>query len=162
MPFAQNVLSQMDQCIQKKCIYGDPALALTRVRTRVNPRIEPNLQRYVTRGIRATIQIDEKGNVTVSQIANANPRIAEAIKAALEQWKFNPMVIDNQARCVETDLPLILSSPSADTNNVSAMCLYSRALKCPLEKRMRLVGFGLPSTDVTGCSRLCGANEDLL
>jgi tetratricopeptide (TPR) repeat protein len=111
MPFAQNVLSQMDQCIQKKCIYGDPALALTRVRTRVNPRIEPNLQRYVTRGIRATVQIDEKGNVTVSQILNANPRIADAIKAALEQWKFNPMVVDNQARCVETDLPINLIQP---------------------------------------------------
>ena len=54
---------------------------------------------------------DEKGNVTVKQVAKANPRIAEALKDAVEQWKFNPTIIDNQLRCVNTELPITLIQP---------------------------------------------------
>ena len=86
-------------------------LAMSRLRIRVNPQIEPGLQRYVARGIVVSIAIDEKGNVTVKDIAKANPRIADALKAAVAQWKFNPTVIDDQPRCVDTDLPITLIQP---------------------------------------------------
>jgi outer membrane biosynthesis protein TonB len=86
-------------------------LALTRVKTRVNPQIDPSLQRYVSRRTVVSIEIDEAGNVTVKNVANANPRVATAFKEALERWKFNPVVIDNQTRCVETQLPMTLIQP---------------------------------------------------
>ena len=81
-------------------------MAITRLRTRVNPRIEPNLQRYMARGFVVTIRIDEQGNVKVKNISNTNSRVAEVIKSAVEQWKFNPTVIDGEVRCVDTELPV--------------------------------------------------------
>jgi len=93
------------------CIQGDPVLAITRLKTRVNPQIDPSLQRYVGRGIVVRVHIDEEGNVEVNEVANANPRIAGPIRTALEQWKFNPAVINDQARCVETGLPIAVIQP---------------------------------------------------
>ena len=86
-------------------------LAITRLKTRVNPQIDPSLQRYVGRAIVVSIYIDEQGNVEVKDVAKANSRIAGAIKSAVEQWKFNPALIDGEARCVETGLPLTLIQP---------------------------------------------------
>jgi hypothetical protein len=107
-PLNGSALSEMEQCTQKGCIQGDPVLAVNRLRMRVNPQIEPSLQRYVTRGIRVAIEIDVEGNVRVKQISNANDRVAEPLKSAVEQWKFFPAVIDNEPRCVETELPINL------------------------------------------------------
>ena len=84
---------------------------MNRLKTRVNPRIDPSLQRYVSRGIRVSVEIDDAGNVEVKQVLNANPRIAEALKNAVEQWKFYPAIIDNHPRCVETELPITLIQP---------------------------------------------------
>jgi len=86
-------------------------LAMTRLKTRVNPQIEPALQRYIGRGIGVSIEIDEQGNVAVKEVVRANPRIADAIKLAVNQWKFNPTVIDNQPRCVKTELPIAAIQP---------------------------------------------------
>jgi hypothetical protein len=77
----------------------------------VNAEIEPSLQQYVDRGTVVRISIDEKGNVTVKDVVNADSRIADALQAAVEQWKFNPIVIDNEARCVNTELPITLIQP---------------------------------------------------
>jgi hypothetical protein len=93
------------------CIQGDPVLAMTRLKTRVNPKIDPSLQRYVGRGIVVRVHIDEEGNVEVNEVANANPRIAGPLRTAVEQWKFNPAVINDQVRCVETGLPIAVIQP---------------------------------------------------
>ncbi|HYR84020.1 MAG TPA: hypothetical protein VE422_08085 [Terriglobia bacterium] len=97
--------------IPPNCIKGDPTLAMARLKTRVNPQIDPSLQRYLVRGIVVSIHIDEEGNVEVNEVAKANPRIAGPIRAAVEQWKFNPTLINGQAKCVETDLPLAVIQP---------------------------------------------------
>ncbi len=97
--------------IAAKCIQGDPMLAMTRLKTRVNPQIEPALQRYIGRGIGVSIEIDEQGNVAVKDVVRANARIADAIKLAVNQWKFNPTIIDNQPRCVDTELPIAAIQP---------------------------------------------------
>jgi hypothetical protein len=31
------------------------------------------------------------------------------MRAAIEQWKFHPAIVLDQRRCVETDLPVVLS-----------------------------------------------------
>jgi Gram-negative bacterial TonB protein C-terminal len=104
-------LGDMGSCVQQGCFHSDPVLAINRLKTRVSPQIEPALQRYISRGIRVDIQIDESGNVKVKQIANANPRLAEALKSAIEQWKFYPAIVDSQPRCVETELPIAFVQP---------------------------------------------------
>jgi hypothetical protein len=108
LSLARNTLDQMQLCASRVCIQGDPALALNRLKTRVNPQLDPSLQRYVTRRIMVGIEIDETGSVRVKKISNANDRIAAALKDAVERWKFTPAVIDNQNRCVETELPVSL------------------------------------------------------
>ncbi len=104
-------LADMGTCTQKGCMRSDPQLAMNRLTTRVNPRIDPSLQRFVTRGIRVAIQIDVDGRVEVKQIFNANDRLAQALRSAVEQWKFYPAIVDNEPRCVETELPINLIQP---------------------------------------------------
>lgn len=94
-----------------ECIKRDPGFAMSRLRYRVNPEIEPSLQQYVERATVVRISIDEKGNVTVKDVVNADSRIADALQAAVEQWKFNSTVIDNEARCINTELPITLIQP---------------------------------------------------
>jgi tetratricopeptide (TPR) repeat protein len=106
-----STLAEMEQCTHKACMLSEPALAINRLTTRVNPVIDPNLQRYITRGIRVAIQIDVDGRVTVRQITNANARVAEALKSAVEQWRFYPAIVENQPRCVDTELPITLIQP---------------------------------------------------
>ena len=84
---------------------------MSRLTYRVDPAIEPGLQPYVEKGTVVRISIDEKGNVSVKDVVNADPRIADALQVAVEQWKFNPTVIDNEARCLDTDLPITLIQP---------------------------------------------------
>jgi hypothetical protein len=102
------ILAEMAKCIQKACMRSDPGLAINRLRSRVNPYIDPSLQRYVTRGIRVAIEIGVDGAVEVKQILNANARIAEALRTAVEQWKFYPAIVGNEPRCVDTELPINL------------------------------------------------------
>ena len=111
-PAATGAIPTADRNPQRalECVMGDPLLAMTKLKTRVNPYLDPNLQPFIGRGIRVvvSVQIDEQGEVRVKRVDQANSRIAEAIKSAVEQWKFNPTVIDGQTRCVETDLPIRL------------------------------------------------------
>jgi tetratricopeptide (TPR) repeat protein len=94
-----------------ECIKRDPAFAMSRLSYRVNPAIEPSLQQYVEKETVVRISIDEKGNVAVKDVINADSRIADALQVAVEQWKFNPPIIDNEARCLNTDLPITLIQP---------------------------------------------------
>ena len=84
---------------------------MSRLQYRVNPVIEPSLQQYVEKGTVVRISIDEKGNVAVKDVVNADSRIADALQVAVEQWKFTPTIIDNEARCLNTELPITLIQP---------------------------------------------------
>ncbi len=94
-----------------ECIKRNPAVAMSLLTHRVDPTIEPGLQPYVEKETVVRISIDEKGNVSVKDVVNADSRIADALQVAVEQWKFNPTVIDNEARCLNTDLPITLIQP---------------------------------------------------
>jgi tetratricopeptide (TPR) repeat protein len=106
LAFSKSIVSQMEQCAARVCLQGDPALALARLKSRVNPQLDPTLRRYLTRRIVINIEIDERGDVTVKDVANANDRVAGVLRDAVQQWKFYPAIIDNQPRCVETQLPI--------------------------------------------------------
>jgi hypothetical protein len=104
------VLREMDECTPLPCLSGDPVLAMRRLRTRVDPQIDPSLWRYLSQTL-VDISIDEDGAVTVKNISNTDGRLADHLKTALERWRFSPAVIDNQQRCVDTQLPASLILP---------------------------------------------------
>ena len=54
-------------------------------------------------------RIDEKGNVTVKEVRGGNAAIQNAVKAAVERWKFLPAIVEQQVRCVETEIPIVIS-----------------------------------------------------
>ena len=56
------------------------------------------------------VKIDESGNVEVKEVAGGSHYLNEAMKVAIEKWKFIPaMTQDQGSRCVETELPVVLS-----------------------------------------------------
>ena len=58
--------------------------------------------------VRVKARIDEAGNVTVSETQGANPTVNAAVRAALERWKFTPIIDQNGSRCVDTEIPIFL------------------------------------------------------
>ena len=55
-------------------------------------------------------RIDEKGDVTVSSTQGNNPAFNDAVRVAVEHWKFLPTVDQNGPRCVETEFPILINS----------------------------------------------------
>ena len=53
-------------------------------------------------------RIDENGNATVSEASGANVVITNSLRAAVERWKFIPMVDENGPRCANTEFQMTL------------------------------------------------------
>jgi len=86
-------------------------LAMARLKTRVNPEITPALQGFMHGSqvtVRVKTRIDEAGNVTVGDAQGGNPTVSAAVRAAVEKWKFTPIIDQNGARCVDTEIPIFL------------------------------------------------------
>jgi len=90
------------------CIQMSSQVAMARLKSRVNPDIRADRVPVNRLSLHAKIRIDENGGVTVKQIDGTDPYINEAMRAAIEKWKFLPTIIENRSRCAETDLPIDL------------------------------------------------------
>jgi len=53
-------------------------------------------------------RIDEAGNVTVSDTQGGNTMLNTAVRAAVEKWKFTPIIDQSGSRCVDTEIPIFL------------------------------------------------------
>jgi hypothetical protein len=122
----EDLLEQMTTCISinntppaittitdKECIQMGAQLALTRLKIRVNPVVAPALQDFLRRSsvtVRVKARIDEKGDVTVTDTQGSNPLFNEAVRVAVQRWKFSPTVDQNGLRCVDTELPIVINS----------------------------------------------------
>jgi TonB family protein len=86
-------------------------LALTRLKTRVDPEFPAYLVSQIgtQMTVRVKATISEKGNVTAKDVRGDNPLLNNAVKAAVEQWKFSPALLDGGARCVETEIPIVIN-----------------------------------------------------
>ena len=104
----EDLLTQMTTCIKKNCLQMSAQLALARLRTRVNPQI-PAGSAFGSVSVRVKAGIDEKGNVTVEEVLGGNSVIRTAVQKAVEQWKFLPAIVENEPRCVETEIPFLIS-----------------------------------------------------
>jgi tetratricopeptide (TPR) repeat protein len=106
-----DILAQMKTCTKKGCLQMAAQLALARLKVQVNPVIPPAFQDAVRRSpmtVHVKTRIDEKGEVTAIEAQGGTPLINEAVRSAVDRWKFAPIVDQNGARCVETDIPISL------------------------------------------------------
>lgn len=121
-----DILGQMTECISKvdtpkevartspaSCIAMESRLAMTRVRTKVDPAIAPGFLQAVLRStssvqVQVQFRIDEKGNVAVNRIEGDYASINNAVKDAVQAWRFIPAIIENEPRCVDTSVRIAI------------------------------------------------------
>ena len=123
---AQDSLQQMSNCVREpqptvqaevsnppaeavvECIQSPTETAMIRLKTRVEPELPPQVRRRQVR-VRAAVKIDHHGNTTVRRLQGGSVVVNKAVVKALKEWKFYPAKVDNQARCVETELSIVVS-----------------------------------------------------
>ena len=96
----------------KPCFQMDSQLALHRLKQRVEPTFTPQALSYLTNNqvtVNVKARIEENGNVTVIGATGANALVSNAVRSAVELWKFTPAMDENGARCVETEIPIVIS-----------------------------------------------------
>jgi hypothetical protein len=109
--FGVDILSRMNTCLPTTCIQMDSPLALTRLKTRVDPQFSTqmiSLVKDLPVTVRVKARIDVKGNLISSGAQGGDPRLYSTIRSAVDQWKFLPAVTENGARCVDTEIPIII------------------------------------------------------
>jgi len=85
--------------------------ALARLKVRVNPVVPPAFQDIARRSqlnVRVKARIDEKGELFVLSTEGESPTMNTAIRTAIQQWKFSPIVDQTGPRCVETEIPIVI------------------------------------------------------
>src|SRR5262249_51094493 len=106
--FGEDVRARMTNCSKKTgCVPTNSRIVLTRLKTRVNPEISRdmrNLLRDNQATVRVKMRIDEAGNVAVTDVQGYVPMINNAVRSAVERWKFTPATDENGARCVDTEI----------------------------------------------------------
>jgi hypothetical protein len=105
--FGQDLTAEIASCAKKGCLQSRPEDAISRLITRDNAKLPKGGTRPVT--VQAKIRIDEKGRVTDVDPQIADPAMRNAVVAAASTWKFLSATIDNEARCVETQIPIVLN-----------------------------------------------------
>ena len=112
----EDLLNQMTMCASKACVSLDVQAAMLRVKTSRKPEVPPAqqkaLQNIMGSTVRVQARIDEDGNVSVLAARGENPAINDAVRSAVEKWKFFPAIFENEPRCVETVFPIVLTPSS--------------------------------------------------
>lgn len=110
--FAEDILAKMKTCTHTGCVQMSSPLALARLKTRVDPQIPPLLASQITTTqltVRVKATINDKGEVAAKDVQGENSFLNNAVRTAIEQWKFYPALIENEARCVDTEIPIVIS-----------------------------------------------------
>src|SRR5262249_38565952 len=109
--FAEDILAKMKTCSHTGCIQMTTQLALTRLKTRVDPQFSAHalsVLRDSPTTIRVKVRINATGDVAASEIPGGNPIVYDAVRAAVDQWKFSPAIVENESRCVDTEIPIVV------------------------------------------------------
>src|SRR5262249_32518779 len=102
----------MVNCTKQGCVAMGSPLALTRLKTRVNPEIGPAIRGFIRGGqtmVRVKLRIDETGSVTVNDVQGESLAINNAVRSAVERWKFAPAIDQTGPRCVDTEIPIVIT-----------------------------------------------------
>ena len=107
----EDLLTQMNQCVKRGCMPVTTQLALARLKVQVNPVVPPAFQAMV-RGssvtVRVKTRIDEKGDVTVIESQGGTSVLNDSVRAAVEHWKFAPIMDTKGPRCAEAEIPIVI------------------------------------------------------
>jgi tetratricopeptide (TPR) repeat protein len=109
--FGEDLLEKMKSCSPTSCIQMDSQFALTRLKNRVDPQFSPlvfSQVKVLPMTIRVNARIDVKGNVASGEMRGGDPVLYSAIRVAVDQWKFLPAVTEGGARCVDTEIPIVI------------------------------------------------------
>jgi tetratricopeptide (TPR) repeat protein len=93
------------------CLTMDPQLALARLKTKVEPEIPREARAYFQNAqipVRLKTRIDHAGNATVVEVIGVNIILNNAVRAAVEKWKFSPIVDSSGTRCVDTEILVMI------------------------------------------------------
>jgi TonB family protein len=93
------------------CLPMETQLALTRLKMRVDPEIPPGGRAYLQNSqvtVKVKVKIDEAGSVTTLEVSGSNAMLNNAVRTAVEKWKFTPIADRNGPRCVNTEIPVVL------------------------------------------------------
>jgi tetratricopeptide (TPR) repeat protein len=110
--FANDILAKMTTCKPTGCIQMATPLVLTRLKSRIDPEFtaaELVQLKAAPLTVRVKARINEKGDVAASEVTDGNPMINRAIRAAFDQWKFAPTVVQGEPRCVDTEVPIVIN-----------------------------------------------------
>jgi hypothetical protein len=109
--FGDDILAKMNTCVPTSCLQMDSSSALTRLKNRVDPQFPPQVISRL-KGLPLTVhvkaRIDVNGNVVINDIRGGDIILYNAVRTAVDQWKFLPAVTGNGARCVDTDIPITI------------------------------------------------------
>jgi tetratricopeptide (TPR) repeat protein len=108
---AQDLVDQMATCKSKACVRLDTQKAMTLLRTSKRPEISSEIQKSLKKAVEVQVssRIEENGDVTVLSVRGENTAINDAVKLAVQKWKFAPVTLDNEARCAETVFPFAIA-----------------------------------------------------
>ena len=113
----QDVLTQMNTCTAKPCVSLDPQTAILHVKTSAQPQIPAQLERTLrgapAQTVRVDARIEQNGDVAVLSARGENQAINDAVRSAVEKWKFSPTIVENEARCVRTVFPIVITRTEA-------------------------------------------------
>jgi hypothetical protein len=110
--FAEDILSRMTMCTHVGCLQMSSPLALARLKTRVDPQFPTFVISQITTTqmtVRVKATINEKGELAARDVQGENSVVNAAVKSAVEQWKFIPAVMEGAPRCVDTEIPIVIS-----------------------------------------------------
>jgi hypothetical protein len=107
----EDILAKMTTCTPAGCLPMSAELALARLRTRVDPEFPQQVVAQLKASpvtVRVKTRINEKGDVVSSEPQAANPMLSSPIEAAVDRWKFFPILFQGEPRCVDTEIPIVI------------------------------------------------------
>jgi hypothetical protein len=109
--FGEDIQARMKSCVHTRCIQMMAQLALTRLKNRVDPQFSPYVRSIMKESpitVRVKAKISEGGDTVATELNGGNALLYEGVRAAVDQWKFSPAIVQGEARCVDTEIPIVL------------------------------------------------------
>jgi thioredoxin-like negative regulator of GroEL len=110
--FGQDLLANMKTCTPGGCIQMDSHAALARLTVRVDPQFPPNMKSQIRNGpvrVMVKTRVSDKGLVVSSELQGGTPLVYNAIRTALDRWRFSPALTDSGPRCFDAEIPFVIN-----------------------------------------------------
>jgi tetratricopeptide (TPR) repeat protein len=107
----EGIMDELAACTKRDCMVMATQLMLTRLKTRVDPEIPAAVQNFLRAPltVRVHLKIDERGNVVATEAQGGNAALIQSIRTAVERWKFTPVLDGDGPRCVDTEIPIVIT-----------------------------------------------------